>query len=56
MYTKNEKAILDDPSASFWLKARIKEVSERDPVDVLNDIEVLESLIKARFVGDGVMG
>lgn len=52
MYTEKEQAILDDPSASFWLKAKIKEVKDRDPVDVLNDMQLLEVVVKAKIMSE----
>ena len=33
--------IISDPAASYWLKRAICELSQRDPVDALNDAESL---------------
>ena len=45
----NEQTILDDPSASTWLKSQINKSKERDPVDALNDAEVLVEVLAARL-------
>jgi uncharacterized protein (DUF2384 family) len=33
--------ILNDPAASDWLKRSLVRLEQRDPVDALNDLEVL---------------
>ncbi len=33
--------ILDDQSCSFWLKESLKTALERDPIDAVNDVEIL---------------
>jgi hypothetical protein len=35
------------PAASFWLKRALAETANRDPVDSLNDAEVLLEILKA---------
>lgn len=35
------KAILDDFSASYWIKNALRSALERDPVDAANDAEIL---------------
>jgi hypothetical protein len=35
------------PAASFWLKRALAETANRDPVDSLNDCEVLLEILKA---------
>jgi len=40
--------IANDPSASFWLKAAILAAAKRDPVDALNDAEMLVEFCKLR--------
>lgn len=35
-----------DPSVSFWLKKALRSSLERDPVDALNDAELLTQLLK----------
>jgi len=42
-------SVLADPTVSYWLKERIEELKERDPVDALNDIEVLKHLTELRL-------
>ena len=39
--TKSVESILDDPTTSRWLKAALSTSAGRDPVDVLNDIDIL---------------
>lgn len=41
--------ILDDPAASFWLKNALRSALDRDPVDALNDAEVLVVALKERL-------
>ena len=41
------KTIMHDPAASWWLKGCMNgAIQYRDPVDVLNDLEVLERIIR----------
>ena len=40
--------VLRDPSASFWLKAALRSALGRDPVDAVNDAEVLAALLDRR--------
>ena len=42
--TRSIKSILDDPTTSRWLKAALSTSVRRDPVDVLNDIDILLGL------------
>ncbi len=37
--------ILTDPTASYWLKGALFRVWQRDPVDALNDAEILVSVL-----------
>lgn len=37
--------ILEDPAASFWLKAALCSALARDPVDAANDAELLYELL-----------
>lgn len=39
--------VLADPCTSYWLKAAISSLSQRDPVDALNDALVLAALLEA---------
>ena len=41
--------ILKDPSASLWLKRALKEMESRDPVDYLNDVELLLELLQSHY-------
>lgn len=38
--------LLEDPSTSNWLKACLCDISMRDPVDMLNDVEVLRHVLE----------
>jgi hypothetical protein len=40
--------ILDDPAASFWLKAALHSALSRDPVDAANDADVLARVLEHR--------
>jgi hypothetical protein len=44
-----ENDILEDPSASYWLKQLIQSTKTRDSVDVLNDLDLLKSIIEKRL-------
>lgn len=46
--------VLTDPAASFWLKSALHANLKRDPVDALNDAELLQSLLRQRL--DQLMG
>jgi hypothetical protein len=37
--------ILNDPAASFWLKAALRSALSRDPVDAANDADVLARVL-----------
>ena len=41
--------ILSDPACSIWLKESLQQSLLRDPVDALNDAEVLAAVLKARL-------
>jgi hypothetical protein len=41
--------ILDDRSASDWLKEALRSALERDPVDALNDALVLAATLEERL-------
>ncbi len=38
--------VIDDPAASFWLQEAVRASITRDPVDALNDVEILHVLIR----------
>ena len=44
-----ETRILEDPSASRWLKEQINITSERDIVDAMSDAEALLMVLHARW-------
>ena len=41
--------ILDDPSASDWLKGALRSALARDPVDALNDALLLAATLEVRL-------
>lgn len=41
--------VLADPATSYWLKAAIQSLANRDPVDALNDALVLAALLEERL-------
>lgn len=43
------QALFDDPAASFWLKNALKTALQRDPVDALNDAQLLVEHLQARL-------
>ncbi|HBC2020528.1 TPA: hypothetical protein I6Z44_002816 [Vibrio cholerae] len=50
MNTNNlEQTLLSDPSTSNWLKEQLDLTKKRDPVDALNDAEVLVTVLESRL-------
>jgi len=49
--TSIHKAILVDISASNWIKDALRSALERDPVDALNDAEILTKALRANLDG-----
>ena len=41
--------VLAHPSMSLWLKGTLRDAPERDPVDILNELKILNYLLRARF-------
>ena len=41
--------VLADPSASFWLRAAVREPLARDPVDALNDALALAQVLDSHL-------
>lgn len=39
--------VLDHPRMSFWVKQALRGALERDPTAVLNDLEILNELLRA---------
>ena len=37
---------LEDPAASDWFKMVLSSALQRDPVDALNDVEILASILR----------
>jgi hypothetical protein len=48
-YMTQRNKILDDPSASTWLKTQVCTLEVRDPVDAFNDTEILRKLAFLRM-------
>ncbi|USD62195.1 hypothetical protein J4N45_10180 [Vibrio sp. SCSIO 43140] len=44
-----ELTLLNDPSTSNWLKQQLQESKNRDPLDALNDAEILVSVLTANL-------
>lgn len=42
--------VLADPACSYWLRDRIRESLERDPLDALRDAETLLAILEARWL------
>lgn len=47
-YQQMRGAILDDRAASFWLQDAIRALDARDPIDAVNDAEILFKLMEVR--------
>ncbi len=47
-YEQHKFQIRTDPSVSYWLKAALEALDERDPVDALNDAQVLAKVQQTR--------
>lgn len=45
-----EEELMLDPSISIWLKQQITFLKKRDPLDAMNDLEILLSLTNARLM------
>lgn len=43
------KRIQDDPSIHYWVKNLLKEIDTKDPVDVLNNLDLLTSYFKEKL-------
>lgn len=44
--------VLAHPGFSAWLKTALAESRGRDPIELLNELEVLDSLIRARCAAE----
>lgn len=38
-----------DPCASYWLQHAARDLDQRDPVDALNDIDVLKAALQSKL-------
>ena len=45
--------VLNDPSASYWLKSALEQAIDRDPVDAASDAAILAVLLQNR--ADGIL-
>ena len=45
----NIQQILDDPSTSYWLRDALTTSLNRDPVDALNDVDILLEACEKRL-------
>jgi hypothetical protein len=41
--------ILVDPCASYWIKDAISELVQRDTLDALKDVEILQAIFSERW-------
>lgn len=49
-YTLDElMVIINSPETHFWLKQRVHDLDDMDPVDALHDVELLLAVCKARL-------
>lgn len=39
----------NDPSASGWIKQAWETLKDRDPIDALNDVDILQSIVEAKW-------
>jgi hypothetical protein len=49
-YQQMKDEILNEPSNSFWIKNAIAELENRDPLDVLADLTLLNDLMTERYI------
>lgn len=47
-YKTQRLAVLEDPASSYWLRDSLTRLDQRDPVDVLHDLEKLLALARLR--------
>lgn len=48
-FTELSSLVSQDPATSFWLRDAIASLSDRDPVDAIRDIKVLDILFEKRL-------
>lgn len=44
--------LLNDPAGSYWFRSALAGALDRDPVDALNDAELLVEILRARLAED----
>jgi len=44
-----QNPMTNDPTISYWLKEQLEIAQKRDPLDALNDAEMLVSILKEKF-------
>ncbi len=49
MTTPEIESVMSDKSTSFWLKDALEKALMRDPVDALNDAQILANLLSANL-------
>ena len=47
-YSKLEQRILDNPTASYWLKDAVRALHARDPFDAASDASALLAVVESR--------
>ena len=53
MKTPTPSEILDDPSASSWIKQALQTALDRNPVDAVNDASLLFQVLEAHLGPNG---
>lgn len=43
-----EQDLLADPACSYWLRERLRDTRQRDPVDALRDAQLLVDVLEQR--------
>ena len=49
-WEQTARRYLDADDVSFWMKRAIRDLLLRDPVDAINDVEMLRELMEARSI------
>lgn len=42
------QTIQNDPTVHFWVKRLLKEIDNKDPIDVLNNLDLIQSYFKQK--------
>jgi hypothetical protein len=48
-YIDKLNTTLDSPSTSAWLKAALRALESRDPIDAVGDVETLHEIVEQRL-------